>query len=256
MTDDIRVALVTGAARGIGKAIAFRLSDDGFAVVLNDIHQNTEVLSQLVDEITAKGRTGSFVTADVSSEDEIRGMVEQVVQRYGRIDVMVANAGIGSYSPIPQITIDEWDRIMNVNARGVFLCYKYAGLQMIKQGTGGRIIGASSVLGKRGSAFNPAYVASKFAVRGLTQAAAMEFGPHNITVNAYAPGAIDTDLLPASLPPGTPRETMISILGGMSPMKTVGYPVDVANLVSFIASDKSGFITGQTLSVNGGTYFD
>ncbi|KAF7369230.1 NAD(P)-binding protein [Mycena venus] len=249
-------ALVTGAARGIGRVIALRLADDGFAVVVNDISDKSEDLAGLVDEIKAKGRASSSHIADVSLDDEVRGMVDEVVNKYGRLDVMVANAGVASYNPMPQMTADQWDRIMNVNARGVFLCYKYAGIQMVKQGDGGRIIGSSSVLGKRGSPFNPAYTASKFAVRGLTQAAALEFGAHAITVNAVAPGAIDTEILPNVMPADTPREVLIGALQQQSPLNTVGSPTDVANLVSFIASKESQFITGQTISVNGGTYFD
>ncbi|KAJ7677827.1 NAD-binding protein [Mycena polygramma] len=248
--------LVTGAARGIGKAIALRLADDGFDIAVNDISTSSEELTQLVDEIKAKGRASSTHIADVSLDDQVRGMVDEVVDKYGKLDVMVANAGIATYNPISEMTSEQWDRIMNINARGVFLCYKYAGLQMIKQSNGGRIIGASSVLGKQGSPANAAYSASKFAVRGLTQAAALEFGPHGITVNAYAPGAIDTTMLPNMLPDGSPRELLISAMEKRSALKTVGYPTDIANLVSFIASKESQFITGQSISVNGGMFFD
>ncbi|KAJ7444576.1 NAD-binding protein [Mycena galericulata] len=250
------IVLVTGAARGIGKAIALRLADDGFDVAVNDISRNSEILSQLVDEIKAKGRVSSAYVTDVSVEDEVRAMVEQVATRHGHLDVMVANAGIAKYMPFSEMTGAEWDRIMDVNAKGVFLCYKYAGMQMVKQGTGGRIIGACSVLGKQGSAFNPAYTASKFAVRGLTQAAALEFGAHGITVNAYAPGAIDTEMLPSIAPGDTPREALMDQVKSRSALGTVGFPEDVATLVSFIASKESQFITGQSISVNGGTYFD
>ncbi|KAF7377446.1 NAD(P)-binding protein [Mycena sanguinolenta] len=249
-------ALVTGSARGIGRAIALRLADDGFDVAVNDIPVQSEALAQLVAEISAKGRKSSLHIADVSLEDEVRGMVEAVVNHHGSLDVMVANAGIAKWTSVFDMTTEQWDLTMNVNARSAFLCYKYAGMQMIKQGKGGRIIGASSVLGKQGSPFNFAYTASKFAVRGLTQAAALEFGPHGITVNAYAPGAIDTDMLPHVLPPGTPRDTLLEEMKKLSPQKAVGTPTDIANVVSFIASKESSFITGQTMSVNGGTYFD
>ncbi|KAJ7097578.1 hypothetical protein C8R44DRAFT_889117 [Mycena epipterygia] len=248
--------IVTGAARGIGKAIALRLADDGFDVAVNDIANNAKTLALVVDEITAKGRASSVHVADVSSDDQVRAMVEQVVSTYGSLDVMVANAGVASYTPFPEMTADQWDHIMGVNARGAFLCYKYAGMQMIKQGNGGRIIAASSVFGKQGSPVNPAYTASKFAVRGLTQAAALEFGAHGITVNAYAPGAIDTDMLPAVAPNGTPYSDVLDQFKKASPLATVGTPADIANIVSFLASKESQFITGQTISVNGGTYFD
>ncbi|KAJ7699241.1 NAD-binding protein [Mycena rosella] len=237
-------ALVTGAARGIGKAIALRLADDGFDVAVNDISDNSEALAKVVDEIEAKGRAGSAHVTDVALDSQVRGMVEQVVETYGHLDVMVANAGVAGNISIADMTSAQWNHVMDVNAKGTFLCYKYAGIQMIKQGNGGRIIGASSIFGKQGSAFNFAYTASKFAVRGLTQAAAIEFGPHNITVNAYAPGPIDTDML-ASLATGDiPPQVMINDFKKKSPLGIVGVPADIASLVSFIVSKESQFITG------------
>ncbi|KAJ7486784.1 hypothetical protein FB451DRAFT_773364 [Mycena latifolia] len=190
------IALVTGAAQGIGRAVALRLADDGFDVAINDIASNSEKLELLVDEIQKKGQESSTCIADVSQEDQVKAMVELVVERHGGLDVMVANAGVlGRYGlPLIEVTTEEWDRVMNTNARGTFLCYKYAGIQMIKQGRGGRIIGASSRAGKQGQATQGPYSASKFAVRGLTQAAAQEFGSHGIRVNAYAPGPIDTPM--------------------------------------------------------------
>ncbi|KAF7377430.1 hypothetical protein MSAN_00164700 [Mycena sanguinolenta] len=182
------VALVTGAG--------LLLCDwPRTAVAVNDVSSKSENLDELVEEIK-KGRGSSKCTADVSQDEEVRAMIEQVVKQHGSLDVMVANAAIlGKEAPFIETTAEQWDRILAVNARGSFLCYKYAGIQMINQGRGGRIIGASSLAGKQ--VIQPsltAYSASKFAVRGLTQAAALEFGPHGITVNAYAPGAIDTPM--------------------------------------------------------------
>ncbi|KAJ7705614.1 hypothetical protein B0H17DRAFT_672140 [Mycena rosella] len=251
------IALVTGAARGIGKAIALRLADDGFDVAVNDISANSEALAKVVDEIETKGRAGSAHVADVSLDEQVRGMVEQVVETYGRLDVMVANAGIAGIIPVAEMTSDKWDHVMDVNAKGTFLCYKYAGMQMIKQGNGGRIIGASSIYGKQaGGAVNFAYTASKFAIRGLTQAAALEFGPHGITVNAYAPGAIDTDMLAEVATEDNPHQAIIESFKKQSPLGLIGVPADIANMVSFIASKESQFITGTQISVNGGTFFD
>ncbi|KAJ7779160.1 acetoin reductase family protein [Mycena metata] len=272
-------ALVTGAAQGIGKAIALRLADDGFDVAVNDIPTNIDNLHAVVKEIEAKGRAGSAHLADVSVEEEVKIMVEEVVRVYGGMDVMVANAGICKWSTLTDrgyhsltscalcpsftVSVDDFDRQMAINCRGTFLCYKYAGIQMVKQGReGSRIIGACSVAGKRaGSPFLGSYSASKFAVRGLTQAAALELGSYGITVNAYAPGAIDTDMLhyldtsnakSTGKAPGTLTEGIKNI----GALRTIGTPTDVANLVSFIASKESQFITGQSLSVNGGTFFD
>ncbi|KAJ7100821.1 hypothetical protein B0H15DRAFT_817441 [Mycena belliarum] len=261
-------ALVTGAARGIGKAIALRLADDGFDVAVNDIPGNADSLSKVVDEISAKGRKSSAHVADVSLEGEVKAMIEEVARVHGTLDVMVANAGVCHWTNFSETSAGEFDRVMAVNARGTFLCYKYAGMQMVTQGKGGRIIGACSVSGKRASSgFLGVYCASKFAVRGLTQAAALEFGPHGITVNAYAPGAIETEMLEFIITSSAKSKSTENALGNFSQqaaVKRLGTPTDIANLVSFIASKESQFITGacgffdiqEKLSINGGTFFD
>ncbi|KAJ7621450.1 NAD-binding protein [Roridomyces roridus] len=251
------IAFVTGAARGIGRAVALRLAEDGFDVAVNDLEAKMKELESLVEEIRTKNseRETSIHVGDVSEDVQVREMVEAVVQKHGGLDVMVANAGVAGLSrtPISQVSVEEWERVMNINARSAFLCYKYAGLQMIKQGRGGRIIGASSIAGKRGITQWP-YSASKFAVRGLTQSAALEFGEHGITVNAYAPGAIDTPMLDGASPAGA--EQLRNFFKERSPLKTLGEATDVAGLVSFLASKESKFITGQSISINGGLFFD
>ncbi|KAI0261208.1 hypothetical protein BC834DRAFT_896714 [Gloeopeniophorella convolvens] len=213
-----KVAIITGAARGIGRGIALRLSEDGFAVAVNDL-PNTPELDELVQEIEGQGRRAFAVPADVSVEGQVEQMIRKVVQELGSLDVMVANAGIFIVDSVLSATAEDFDRLMSVNARSTLLCYKYAGKQMIAQGRGGRIIGASSVAGKQALTSTPvsqavaSYSATKFAIRGLTQAAgaslflpysntirrrhttAQEFGAHGITVNAYAPGAINTRML-------------------------------------------------------------
>ncbi|KAJ7489108.1 NAD-binding protein [Mycena latifolia] len=249
------IAFVTGAAQGLGKAIALRLADDGFDVAVNDLPSQAAALAQVVEAVQAAGRASSMHLADVTVEEQVRKMVEDVVAAHGGLDVMVANAGVAKWGSIFDTSADEWDRTMTINGRGTFLCYKYAGLQMVSQGRGGRIIGASSVAGKTGVAGLSAYCASKFAVRGLTQAAAQEFGKHNITVNAYSPGAIDSDMMNSlaagsTKDTGLPPETFLENIKNRLPMKRLGVAADIANLVSFIASE------GQSLSVNGGGYFD
>ncbi|KAJ6452783.1 NAD-binding protein, partial [Mycena sanguinolenta] len=245
------VVLVTGAAQGIGRSIALRLADDGFDVAVNDISNNSEKLDALVSEIQEKGRISSKYVADVSQDEQVKRMVDEVVEKHGSLDVMVANAGVaGNGSPLTEVSTEEWDRVMNINARGTFLCYKYAGIQMIKQGRGGRIIGASSVAGKQGFAMVGPYCATKFAVRGITQSAALEFGPHGITVNAYAPGVIDTPIL------GATRDMIVEQYTKLSPLKKIGVPEDISALVSFLASKEAQFLTGQTVSMNGGIFFD
>ncbi|KAF7377402.1 NAD-binding protein [Mycena sanguinolenta] len=253
------VVLVTGAAQGIGRSIALRLADDGFNVAVNDISNNSEKLDALVSEIQEKGRASSKYVADVSQDEQVKTMVDDVVTRHGSLDVMVANAGIaGILAPLTEISTDNWDRVMNINARGTFLCYKYAGIQMIKQGRGGRIIGASSMAGKQGHATGGAYCASKFAVRGphsdetveLTWTSALELGPHGITVNAYAPGVIDTTILDVA------RDMIIEHFTKTAALKKIGVPEDISALVSFLVSKEAQFITGQSISINGGTFFD
>ncbi|KAF9256409.1 NAD(P)-binding protein [Marasmius fiardii PR-910] len=184
--------LITGSAQGIGKAIALRLANDGFNIALNDLPSKEAELQQLEKEIAAlgKGTKTVIVTGDISSEVEVKAMVEKVVEGFGGLQVMVANAGICSIGIMTEMTADQWDKTFSVNSRGTFLCYKHAALQMIKQGRGGRIIGASSVGGKQGTAYYTAYCATKFAIRGMTQSAAWELGQHGITVNAYAPSEI------------------------------------------------------------------
>ncbi|KAI0312002.1 NAD(P)-binding protein [Amylostereum chailletii] len=241
-----RVALVTGAARGIGRGIALRLASDGLDVAVNDIPPNRAALTSLVSEIEGMGRRGSVVTADVSDEIQVKGMVAQAVETLGGLDVMVANAGIYSFSTILNITTEDLHRIFSVNILGVLFCYKHAAKQMVEQGRGGRIIGAASVAGIEGLPDVLSYSMSKFAVRGLTHGSATELAKYGITVNAYAPGAIDTDML-ASAQIETESEDRDSYVTGI-PVGRLGQPSDIAQLVSFFASERSSFVTGVSLA--------
>ncbi|KAG5636435.1 hypothetical protein H0H81_008078 [Sphagnurus paluster] len=188
------VAIVTGAARGIGRAIALRLAKDGYDIGLNDIPAAAQALGTVQNEIASLGRRSHIVLGDVSVPENVTNIVSDTVENLGQLNVMVANAGIIRLSPLIETEVSEWDKLFSVNARGTFLCYKYAALQMIKQGKGGRIIGASSILGRKGNPGTSAYGATKFAIRGLTQAAAQEWGAHGITVNAYCPGVVETEM--------------------------------------------------------------
>jgi len=251
------VALVTGASQGIGRAIALRLAADGFDVALNDIPSREAMLKVTTDEVAARGRRVHSVLVDVSCEKQVETMVSDVVHALGGLDVMVANAGISIMKSFVETTAEDLDRIIGVNLRGTFLCYKYAGLQMIAQGRGGRIIGACSGTGKQGQASLSAYSASKFAIRGLTQSAALEFGAHGITVNAYAPGPVKTpmwDDLESTL--GSAPGLLEEKLAQKAAVGYVGQPADIAAVVSFLASKDSHLITGQSISIDGGLFFD
>lgn len=250
-----RVAIVTGGARGIGRGIALRLAADGHDVAVCDLRGSA--IPSVAQEIQSLGQRSHTIFADVSKEDEVKDMVDSVVNTLGSVDIMVANAGIGPLGTILNTTLEDFEKVQSVNTRGVFLCYKYAALRMVAQGRGGRIIGASSVAGKQAYEGMFAYCASKFAVRGMTQAAAAELAKHKITVNAYAPGLIDTPLLRGVAGhPSNPVKSDISHFWDNIPVGRPGIPEDIAGLVSYLASEESSFITGQSISINGGRFFD
>ncbi|KAJ3573804.1 hypothetical protein NP233_g2192 [Leucocoprinus birnbaumii] len=230
------VAIVTGAARGIGRAVAIRLAQDGYDVALVDIEPQDE-LSSLRKEIEALGRRAIEVIGDVSEESVVEAMVARTVAELGSLEVMVANAGIGIVKPLVETTIKEWDLVFNVNAKGVFLCYKHAAKVMIERGKGGRIIGASSTAGKRAGATLSVYSATKSVVISLTQSSAEELKPYGVTVNAYAPAEAIIQ-----------NKVSIPGLQGLP----VGQPQDVAAMVSYLASKDANFVTGQTFTVDGG----
>ncbi|KAI0001176.1 NAD(P)-binding protein [Russula vinacea] len=252
------VALVTGAARGIGRGIALRLADDGFDVAVNDL-PNTPELDEVIKTIEGKGRRALAIPGDVSDESVVTDMIQRTVTTLGGLDVMVANAGVVILEPFLDTSVAAFDKQMAVNARSVMLCYKHAAKQMIAQGRGGRIIGASSMAGKQANDMLLAYSATKFAVRGMTQSAALALGKHGITVNAYAPGGVETrllDMFDEFLEPfAGPRAGHNGLLSATA-VGRIGETEDIAHLVSYLVSKEAGFITGQTISINGGSYFD
>lgn len=255
-----RVALVTGAARGIGRGIALRLAADGLDVAVNDIGANSDQLDGVAEEIRAAGQRATTIIADVSQPDEVERMVESVASDLGRLDVMVANAGIAQVKPLLEVTPEDFDGLMAVNLRGVFLCYKAAAQQMIRQGGGGKIIGAASIAAHKGFAMLGHYSASKWAVRGLTQAAAQEWAEHGITVNAYCPGIVGTAMweqIDAELGGymGLGKGEALEQFSQLIALGRVETPEDVACFVSYLASKDSDYMTGQSVMIDGGVLF-
>ncbi|KAI9573057.1 hypothetical protein HD554DRAFT_1135976 [Boletus coccyginus] len=250
------VALITGSAQGIGRCIALRLAKDGFDIALNDVSSKRDQLRAVEEDIEKIGRRSCLVPADVTNEGDVKGMVQAASEELGGLDVMVANAGVGLIKDIISTGLDEWERVMAVNARGTFLCYKYAAAQMITQSRGGRIMGASSGCGLLGHPLMGAYSASKFVVRGLTQTAALELGRYRITVNSYAPGVIDTPMTTNVLGGvDTTDETSLKWITSQitrRPIQHNGQPSDIASLVSYLASKEAHFITGKQIAVDGG----
>ena len=249
-----RVAWVTGAGRGIGRAIALRLARDGLALAVNDIDAKSARAVQ--EEIEAAGGRAMSVPGDISDEATVVDIIARIREEFGGLDVLVANAGVIHIGSMLDTSLEDFDRVQNVNVRGVFLCGREAGRQMVEQGRG-KIINAASVGGRRGGPDQLAYSASKFAIIGMTQCMAYEFAPYGITVNAYCPGVVDTRMYEyvdavRSDAKGIERGAALEAIVKTIPLGRQEQPEDVANLVSFLASPESNYMTGQAINVCGG----
>jgi len=249
-----KVAIVTGAARGIGRGIALRLAQDGADVVVNDI--NSQSLNQVREEIQSLGRRSMAIVADVSNGKEVSAMVDQVVSEFGAVDIMVCNAGIAQVKAAVELTEEDWDKVFAINAKGVFLCAQAAAKQMIKQKSG-KIINCASIAGHVGFSLLSHYSATKFAVVGFTQALAKELGPYGIQVNAYCPGIVGTDmweLIDEKMGEylGLPKGETLKKYSELITLGRVETPEDVACLVSYLASSDADYMTGQSINICGG----
>lgn len=238
-----KTVLVTGAGSGIGKALALLFADMGADVVVNDVSERNG--RQTFDELKAKGCRASFSNDNVVNEDEVKKMFELVQKEFGQIDILVNNAGITRDAMLTDMSVEQWDQVMDVNLRGVFLCSKYAAKMML-QNNFGKIVNISSASGLMGNVGQANYAASKGGVIALTKTLARELAKYNINVNAVAPGYIKTAMTE------TVPEKVENFLIGQIPLRRAGYPEEVANAVLFLSSDMAEYITGHVLSVNGG----
>ncbi|HHV63555.1 MAG TPA: 3-oxoacyl-[acyl-carrier-protein] reductase [Peptococcaceae bacterium] len=242
-----KTALITGASRGIGKAIALKLASEGANVVLNYVH-NEAAAAEIVGQIENAGGQALAVKADVSLFEEAGELVSKAKDKFGSLDILVNNAGITRDGLLMRMTEEDFDRVLEVNLKGAFNCCRHAVPIMVKQRSG-RIINITSVVGLVGNAGQANYAASKAGLIGFTKALAKEIGSRSITVNAVAPGFIETDMTSAL------SEEIIQAAKNSTALKRLGQPEDVAELVCFLASPKAGYITGQVLSVDGGMAF-
>lgn len=241
-----KIAVVTGASRGIGRSIALALADAGAHVVVN-YAGNAQAAKEVAEAIEQKGRQAIIYQADVADSEQVATMMEEVLKVFGKIDILVNNAGITRDNLLMRMKEEEWDQVIATNLKGVYNCIKAVTRPMMKQRSG-RIINISSVVGSVGNPGQANYVAAKAGVIGLTKATAKELASRGITVNAVAPGFIETDMT-AKL-----NEEIQASLLTQIPLQKLGQPNDVAHMVCFLASEKASYVTGQTIHVDGGMF--
>jgi NAD(P)-dependent dehydrogenase (short-subunit alcohol dehydrogenase family) len=243
-----KVVLITGAASGIGRDTAVAFAEKGATVVVSDVQK--EGLDETADLIQKDGGEVTAIITDVSKEEEVKSMIDKIVEKYGRLDAACNNAGVGGVSAATaDYTSEQWDHVLNINLKGQWLCMKYQ-IPVMLQNKGGSIVNVASILGTVGFANAPAYVASKHGLVGLTKAAALEYSAKGIRVNAIAPAFIETPMLEqAGL---TTDPEMKKMLVGLHPIGRLGKPREVADAIVWMASEEASFVTGHTLLVDGG----
>ncbi len=239
-----KVVLVTGASRGIGCEIARLFAMKGYRVAIN-YNQNEGAANALFNDLLKAGYSSMLVQADVSNKEQVDSMIESINKQFGGIDVLVNNAGIAKQQLFTDISMQEWDRMFDVNVKGIFLCCQGVLPSMIRNKTG-KIINISSIWGITGASCEVLYSTTKAAIIGLTKALAKELGPSNIQVNCVAPGVIDTDMN------SDLDQAAFEELKDQTPLGVIGKGIDIAETVAFLASEKANFITGQVISPNGG----
>lgn len=240
-----KVAIITGAASGIGEAAAKQLADEGAIVIVADI--DVENGERVVSEIERSGKDALFVKADTSDPKDNENLVQQTVSKFGHLDIAVNNAGIGGpISPTAEYPIEGWNKVIGINLSGVFYGMKYQIPEMLKAG-GGSIVNIASILGQVGTANSPAYVAAKHGLVGLTKTVALEYADRNIRVNSVGPGYIDTPLLRNNL-----DEETLKMIAGLHPLGRLGTSEEVSELILWLASERSSFATGAYYAVDGG----
>ncbi|HNW39680.1 MAG TPA: 3-oxoacyl-[acyl-carrier-protein] reductase [Candidatus Omnitrophota bacterium] len=238
-----KVALVTGGARGIGRAIALTFAREGADIVVADV--NLEVAQKTALEIESLGRRAMALAVDVTNYEAVEEGVNKILDKMGKVDILVNNAGITKDNLLLRMSIADWDAVINVNLKGTFNCIKAVTRPMIKQRSG-RIISIASIIGLMGNAGQANYAASKAGIIALTKTVAKELASRNVNANAVAPGFIQTEMT-AKLPEDIKKKMQEAI-----PLGTLGTPEDVANVCLFLASQESSYITGQTITVDGG----
>jgi meso-butanediol dehydrogenase/(S,S)-butanediol dehydrogenase/diacetyl reductase len=250
-----RTVVVTGGSRGIGEAIARRFAAEGAMVLVS---ANEPGVGRVAEEIAAAGGKAAGFVADVTDKAQVAALYDEAERRFGGVDVSVQNAGVITIARIEDMTEAEWDKVMAVNTKGVFLCCQEAIARMRRHGRGGRLINTASGQARQGFVFTPHYAASKFGVVGITQSLAKEVAKEGITVNAFCPGIIETDMWAYNdaawgklLGDYGPGELMAEWVRNI-PMGRAGTGEDVAGLVAFLASEDARYITGQTINVDGG----